>query len=86
MTPHEQMIISALRYALPRRSYIMSNTDEYICDMLEGKVSDNFIHVCVQDIEDHYKEIERLSSNQDGMHNWKPLLEKLKSYANKLNK
>ena len=80
MTDYEMMIISALRYALPRRSYIMSITDEYITLMIKGAVSKNFIRVAIQDIEEHHDWNERNKVDERGQHNWKPLLEKLKSY------
>ena len=79
MTDHEQMIISALRYALGRRSYIMSCTEDYILKMLRGKVSENFVAVCIQDISEYYKEAERMKWDLKGSHDWKPLLEELKS-------
>jgi len=100
MTPHEQMIISALRYALGRRSYIMSDTEDYIIEMLNqrvdirakkkpDKVSENFIQVCIQDIKDHYKDLDRYKETygvekydlrKQGMHDWTGLLDKLKTY------
>jgi hypothetical protein len=79
MTDHEMMIISALRYALSRRSYIMFCTEEYIVHMLKGKVSTNFIGVAIQDIEGHHDWNTRNKVDDRGQHNWKPLLEKLKS-------
>ena len=78
MTDHEMMIISALRYALPRRSYIMSCTDEYITDMLKGKVTENFLGVAIQDIEQHIK-YESLPSKKSTLdYDWNPLLKRLK--------
>ena len=73
------MVISALRYALPRRSYIMSVTDEYITAMIEKKVSQNFIQVMIDDIEEHYDWNKKNHINDFLQHNWKPLLEKLKA-------
>ena len=78
MTTEEQMIISALRYALPRRSYIMSTTDEYIRKFIEKGVSEAFLTIAQKDIEDHYAEIERMKYDTQGMHDWKPLLEFIK--------
>ncbi len=80
MTDYEQMIISALRYALPRKSYIMSCTDDFITNMLKEKVSEAFIICCIKDIEDHYKEAERFKWNMQGTHDWKPLLNRLRDY------
>lgn len=78
MNDHEVMIISALRYALPRRSYIMVVTEEYINDMLTREVSQNFISVLIQDIEDHYAWNNRNKVEDTLQHNWYPLLGKLK--------
>lgn len=80
MNDHEQMIISALQYALPRRSYITSFTEDYIRRMLNGKVSHNFVDVCISDIQDHYAEMDRLDYGTAGQPDWNPLLNKLKSY------
>ena len=80
MNDHEQMIISSLRYALPRRSYIMSVTDEYIENMLKGEVSMQFVGVCIEDIEQYYRDVERVGESpfESFGHNWRPLLEMLK--------
>lgn len=75
MTEHEQMILSALRYALPRRSYIMSCTDEYIRKMLQGKVSKAFKDNCIRDIEDECKDREKFGSTLQ--YDWNPLKELL---------
>lgn len=85
MTEHEQMILSALRYALPknvgnygskfRRSYIMSCTDEYITKMLQGKVSEAFKDNCIRDIEDEYKDRDKFGSTLQ--YDWIPLKERL---------
>lgn len=71
------MIISSLRYALPRRSYIMSVTEEYIIKMLKGKVSKNFIEVAIQDIKEHNDWNERNKIVDSLQYNWNPLLKKL---------
>lgn len=78
MSDHEMMIISALRYALPRRSYIMSATDEYITGMLKDKVSKNFINVAIRDIEEHYEWNKRNQVTDPLEYDWKPLLKRLK--------
>lgn len=75
MTEHEQMILSALRYALPRRSYIMSCTDEYITKMLQGKVSEAFKDNCIRDIEDEYKDRDKFGSTLQ--YDWISLKERL---------
>jgi len=80
MTEHEQMILSALRYALGRRSYIMSCTDDYISKMLDDKVSQGFIDNCIRDIEDEYKDRARFDADSASigwLHDWNPLKEKL---------
>jgi len=77
MNNHEVMIISALRYALPRRSYIMAVTEEYILNMLRDKnVSKNFIEVAIKDIEE-YMEQNPYKDEVLGGHDWSNLLEVL---------
>lgn len=79
MSDLEMMIISALRYALPRRSYIMSCTEEYIVKMLKDKVSQNFIHVAIQDIKEYIEWNERNKIIDSMQHNWSSLLVILES-------
>lgn len=73
MTTEEQMIISALRYALPRRSYIMSTTEEYIRKFIDKGVSEAFLTIAQKDIEDHCDEITKFKQDIPGMHDWNPL-------------
>ena len=82
MTPTEQMVISALRYALDRRSYIMSVTEEYIREMLKGTVSENFLKVCIDDISYEIAERERLHTPNGGLHDWASLKEDLMAKMN----
>lgn len=81
MSDHEMMIISALRYALRRKSYIMGATEDYILEMLLKGVSDQFRHVAIEDIKTHYRDLEREEAGRfDGLlHNWLPLLVKLEA-------
>jgi hypothetical protein len=83
MKNHEVMIISALRYALDRRSYIMSCTEDYIRGMLKGEVSESFLKVCMDDIKTEMRDRVRLNTDTSGMHDWKPLLEELIRKVNK---
>ena len=78
MSDQEMIVISALRYALPRRSYIMGATEDYIEAMLKKKVSQNFVTVAIMDIEEHYDWNRRNEVKDTLQHNWIPLLEKLK--------
>lgn len=51
MTPEEQMLISAVRYALGRMSYIVGTTCEFVASF-RGKLSKNCINIIVRDIEE----------------------------------
>lgn len=50
ITNYEHMLISALRYALGRRTYIVSTTAEYIANEIP-KLSEQCKNVMIQDIE-----------------------------------
>lgn len=68
----EQMIISALRYALPRKSYIMSSTEEYITKFIKGGVSEWFLNQVIMDIDD--EENQRNRFEKDNLqHDWSKL-------------
>jgi hypothetical protein len=49
----KDMIISALRYAIPRHSYIVDMTCEYIKNNAELILDDRVISVMLRDINDH---------------------------------
>lgn len=49
MKPEEQMLISAVRYALGRRSYIVSDTCEFVASVSD-KLSKKCISIIVSDI------------------------------------
>lgn len=49
MTDHEQMMISALRYALGRRSYIVGDTKRYISRYIP-EMSQHCKNVMIDDI------------------------------------
>ena len=51
MTPEEQMLISAVRYALGRMSYIVGDTCKFV-ESLKDKLSRNCIAIIVRDIEE----------------------------------
>lgn len=79
MNDHETMVISSLRYALGRRSYITSVTEDYIRKMLKkDKVSEGFLHVAIKDIEESQREV-NLGLGGFGLHDWNPLLTLLKN-------
>lgn len=50
MTPHEQIMISAERYALGRRTYIVGDTVNYIIDHIDG-MSEHCKTILIADIE-----------------------------------
>lgn len=54
ITNYEHMLIGALRYALGRRTYIVSTTAEYIASELP-KLSEQCKRVMVKDIEEQEK-------------------------------
>lgn len=74
ITDYEHMLISALRYALGRRTYIIGMTAEYIENELP-KLSDQCRAIMITDIERH-----RLFGYGDecDKEDWMQLLEKLK--------
>lgn len=74
MTPHEQIMVSAERYALGRRTYIVGDTVDYIIDHIDG-MSEHCKKVLITDIEnplfDNYgDDIDKTE--------WMKLLEELK--------
>lgn len=74
ITDYEHMLISALRYALGRRTYIVGMTAEYIENELP-KLSDQCKTIMIEDIEQH-----RLFGYGDecDKEDWMQLLERLK--------
>ena len=72
ITDYEQILISALRYALGRRTYIVGMTAEYIENELP-KLSDQCKAIMIEDIERQ----EQLGNECD-REDWMQLLEKLK--------
>ncbi len=53
MTDYEHMIISAVRYALGRMTYIVSLTVDYVLRDIENeKLSDRCLNVIMNDIRD----------------------------------
>ena len=51
MTPEEQMLISAVRYALGRMSYIVGDTCRFVAS-IKDKLSQNCINIIIRDIEE----------------------------------
>ena len=49
MTDHEQMMVSAERYALGRRTYVVRDTVNYIARYIDG-MSEHCRHVLIEDI------------------------------------
>ena len=50
MTPEEQMLISAVRYALGRMTYIVGETAEFVAS-IKDKISQKCIGIIIEDIE-----------------------------------
>lgn len=76
----EQMLISALRYALPRKSYIMSDTEEFmIAYITKQKVSDWFLDQILRDIAD--EESQRHQFGESSLqHDWSKLKDIVNNY------
>lgn len=51
MTDHEQMMVSAERYALGRRTYIVSDTVNYIARHIDG-MSEHCRQILIKDIKE----------------------------------
>lgn len=49
MTDHEQIMVCAVRYALGRRSYMVSDVNRYVLEHLPD-MSDHCRHVMIDDI------------------------------------
>ena len=75
ITDYEHMLISALRYALGRRTYIVGVAVNYILSELP-KLSDPCKHVMIDDIENAYS----LGDEYDKA-DWMRLLKELKGEA-----
>ena len=75
ITDYEHMMISALRYAIGRRTYIVEITVNYILSELP-KLSDPCKHVMIDDIENAYS----LGDEYDKA-DWMRLLKELKEGA-----
>ena len=75
MTDYEHMLISALRYAIGRRTYIVEITVHYILSELP-KLSDSCKQVMIHDIENAYS----LGDDCDRQ-DWMRLLKELKGEA-----
>lgn len=73
MTDYENIIISAVRYALGRVSYIVNLTVNYVLkDIEKNKLSRNCLSVIKQDIEDE-KDLGMECDQAD----WQRLLERI---------
>lgn len=83
MRPEEQMLISAVRYALGRRSYIVSDTCEFVAG-LRMKLSKKCLNILIRDIEgtmEMYHRSGNLCGDACDEADWNRLLEKLKEGA-----
>ena len=59
MSHEEQMLISAVRYALGRQSYIVGTTAEFVATV-RTKLSKNCIAIIIRDIEEEIERCHRL--------------------------
>ena len=75
ITDYEHMLISALRYAIGRRTYIVEITANYILSELP-KLSDSCKHVMIHDIENAYS-----LGDECDIQDWMRLLKELKEGA-----
>lgn len=83
MKPEEQMLISAVRYALGRMSYIVSDTCDFVANIRE-KLSQNCIDIIIRDIEEEiefYHSLDVTCGDECDERNWLKLLEVLKGKA-----
>lgn len=79
MTPEELMLISAVRYALGRQSYIVVETCDYVSDHLES-LSKNCIKILIRDISEEiemYHSLGRTCGMECDEKCWLKLLEVL---------
>lgn len=80
MKPEEQMLISAVRYALGRQSYIVGDTCKFVKSVVD-KLSKNCIAIMITDIEDEiemYHDLGRPCGMECDEAEWLKLLEVLK--------
>ncbi len=80
MTPEEQMLISAVRYALGRMSYIVGTTCEFVA-AIKPKLSQNCINIIIRDIEEEiamYHGMDRTCGMECDERTWLNLLRFLK--------
>ena len=81
MTPEEQMLISAVRYALGRMSYIVGITCEFVATV-RGKLSKQCIEIIIRDIEEEmkrYHDFGQLLGMECDERTWENLLKFLKA-------
>lgn len=73
MSDYEQIVISAVRYALGRMTYIVNTTVNYVLEQIEeDKLSDYCLSIIARDI----KETKNLGMDCDRKQ-WKELLHKI---------
>ena len=80
LSQEEQMLISAVRYALGRMSYIVSDTCSFVLSV-KDKLSDNCIAILIRDIEAElyrYHEIGQTLGMDFDEREWLNLLNTLK--------
>lgn len=84
MKIEEQMLISAVRYAIGRQSYIVSDTCNFVKDIKE-KLSVNCLNIIIKDIEETIEMYHRANitcSMEMDERCWANLLNILKGYVN----
>lgn len=76
MTDYEHIVISAVRYAIGRMTYIVSLTVDYVLrEIKENKLSDKCLFIIKADIE--YEEKKGNLGMECDKKEWKKLLEKI---------
>ena len=84
MKPEEQMLISAVRYALGRRSYIVNTTCGFI-KSVKDKMSQRCIDIIIRDTKEEierYHRLEMTCGDYCDERDWLELLEVLKGNKN----
>ena len=80
MTPEEQMLISAVRYALRRMSYIVGVTCEFVATV-KPRLSQECVNIIIRDIEEElerYHNAGQLLGMECDEKDWLKLLEVLR--------
>ena len=75
MTETEEITLCAVRYALGRSSYVISDVIDFVMN-LEKPYSTGFLNVCIRDIRQELKEYPEISYKKE----WEKLVEYLNKF------